>query len=536
MGIVSNGVVSPAAAHSGAQGLSLPSPILNAGWYRRSDVNLGLAGDRVSQWVRITDRNSRAYLGFSASATGAYALAVAPNTGELIFQRNPGYDFIDVVAIPFTWQLNKWYRLEVTWLTGTQVEGQVYDSDGSTLLAGLRMTAPLTPGGVAIRGFGGSQIDDLLSNGYAPTTITTGSVGAGLFCANRPFTVPFTVTGDVLPGNVFSVQLSNAAGSFTAPTTIGTLAGTTSGTIFATIPLGTPVGSGYRVRVVSSNPAVTGTDNGSNINLNSVSVLAVPANQTVATAAGQCSAVVSFAAATTNQATIEYTLNGNPITSPYNFPVGVNTVTVRAVNVCGTANGSFTVTVQDRQAPTIRAAGFITALESSGTRTIEAADVDWGSTDCSGIASMTISPRTFTCANVGPNNVTLTVTDGAGNSASETVTVFITADATCTAAVATASKATSSTAALGEANQLEAYPNPAKEQATLRFKATQTGPAQVQVYNSLGRLVATLYNDVAEQGRVYERTFTSTSLPAGLYTCRFIQQDKSVTRRLVISK
>ncbi|NJL14378.1 MAG: hypothetical protein HC913_16115 [Microscillaceae bacterium] len=45
--------------------------------------------------------------------------------------------------------------------------------------------------------------------------------------------------------------------------------GAPSGTITATIPLGTPNGTGYRVRVVSSTPQIVGNNNGSNLNINS---------------------------------------------------------------------------------------------------------------------------------------------------------------------------------------------------------------------------------------------------------------------------
>jgi hypothetical protein len=146
--------------------------------------------------------------------------------------------------------------------------------------------------------------------------------------------------------------------------------------------------------------------------------------------------------------------------------------------------------------------------------------------ECGSLASLSISPRTFTCANVGPNQVTITATDNAGNVRSQTVTVLITADATCTPAVV---------ASPSQPNTLEAYPNPARMQATLRFTAQQTGAAQLHVYNTLGELVATLYNGVAEQGQRYERTLGGANLPAGLYTCRFTQQGKTVTQRVVLT-
>ncbi|HSZ72230.1 MAG TPA: LamG-like jellyroll fold domain-containing protein, partial [Cytophagaceae bacterium] len=45
----------------------------------------------------------------------------------------------------------------------------------------------------------------------------------------------------------------------------GTWTGSVSGQVSATIPTGTALGTGYRIRVVSSDPAVIGTDNGLNI-------------------------------------------------------------------------------------------------------------------------------------------------------------------------------------------------------------------------------------------------------------------------------
>jgi hypothetical protein len=50
-------------------------------------------------------------------------------------------------------------------------------------------------------------------------------------------------------------------------------------------------------------------------------------------------------------------------------------------------------------------------LDATGNATIVAGDVNNGSSDACGIASMTISTSSFTCTNIGANNVTLTITD-----------------------------------------------------------------------------------------------------------------------------
>ena len=64
-------------------------------------------------------------------------------------------------------------------------------------------------------------------------------------------------------------------------------------------------------------------------------------------------------------------------------------------------------------------------LDSNGQAILNAADVDGGSSDNCGIANISVSPENFTCADIGPNTVTLTVTDVNGNSASCTSTVIV---------------------------------------------------------------------------------------------------------------
>src|SRR5690606_2424224 len=67
----------------------------------------------------------------------------------------------------------------------------------------------------------------------------------------------------------------------------------------------------------------------------------------------------------------------------------------------------------------------ILQLDASGQATLDPALIDAGSTDNCGIASISVSPNNFTCADVGPNTVTLTVTDVNGKSSTCTSTIIV---------------------------------------------------------------------------------------------------------------
>ena len=104
--------------------------------------------------------------------------------------------------------------------------------------------------------------------GHCGETITTGSISGSPFCPEGTVSVPFTSVAIFNFGNVYTAELSDKRGNFTAPASIGTLSSTAnSGTITATIPSSPKAGTKYRIRVTSSNPVVTGTDNGANLQL-----------------------------------------------------------------------------------------------------------------------------------------------------------------------------------------------------------------------------------------------------------------------------
>ena len=113
--------------------------------------------------------------------------------------------------------------------------------------------------------------------------VWTGAIGPAAVCPGSVINVPFIQSGIISNSNSFIAQLSNAAGSFASPLTVGTLTGNTNSIIACTIPVNTPAGSGYRIRVKSSLPSFTGTDNGNNLSVwakPSCNITAVPENNT----------------------------------------------------------------------------------------------------------------------------------------------------------------------------------------------------------------------------------------------------------------
>ncbi len=74
------------------------------------------------------------------------------------------------------------------------------------------------------------------------------------------------------------VDLSNSAGSFSNPVTIGYNA---SSPIAATIPSGTITGTGYRLRVRASGSGIDGSDNGSDLSINTCTASGIANYQTI---------------------------------------------------------------------------------------------------------------------------------------------------------------------------------------------------------------------------------------------------------------
>ncbi|PQJ10519.1 hypothetical protein CJD36_011120 [Flavipsychrobacter stenotrophus] len=240
----------------------------------------------------------------------------------------------------------------------------------------------------AFQGTFGGVLDQFLSkisdgSATAATTIATGTVSGSLCASGASINVPFTATGTFAAGNIFTAQLSDAAGSFASPLNIGTLTSTTSGTIMANIPASATGGSGYRIRVVNSS--TIGTDNGTNLTVTpqagtiSGPLTLLPGQIITVTVAGagtggvwsSTSSSVASINASTGVVTAATTAAAYSTTDTSTIQYAV------AVSGCGTVNYTTRVTVKPAFTPrnlvvfqvagTTDAAGAVSLLEYTTT-------------------------------------------------------------------------------------------------------------------------------------------------------------------------
>ena len=103
------------------------------------------------------------------------------------------------------------------------------------------------------------------------------------------------------------------------------------------------------------------------------------------------------------------------LTDPY--PVGLTTIHWVVTDIHSNSSScDQTVTVTDDELPVAICKNINVDLDLlTGLKTITAADINNGSFDNCGIASISASKTNFDCTNIGTNNVTLTITDIHGN-------------------------------------------------------------------------------------------------------------------------
>jgi hypothetical protein len=106
--------------------------------------------------------------------------------------------------------------------------------------------------------------------------------------------------------------------------------------------------------------------------------------------------------------------------------LGPNTVSLTVTDEAGnSASADATVTVEDSINPTVITQNITVQLDASGNASVTASQINNNSTDNCTVSSLSLDVTDFTCADLGPNTVNLTVEDQSGNSASTSATVTV---------------------------------------------------------------------------------------------------------------
>lgn len=117
---------------------------------------------------------------------------------------------------------------------------------------------------IAVTNNNTNYVSILLNDGTRPSINISGSIEKEI-CAGSTFSVPFIKSGTFNSGNIFTLQLSDANGSFSNPVTLGTYTGSTSAIIKGLIPASLSASHDYKIRVIGSSPSVISADNGRKI-------------------------------------------------------------------------------------------------------------------------------------------------------------------------------------------------------------------------------------------------------------------------------
>ncbi|MBA9074765.1 hypothetical protein GGR22_002938 [Flavobacterium gossypii] len=219
----------------------------------------------------------------------------------------------------------------------------------------------------------------------------------------------------------------------------------------------------------------------------------------------------------TGSYTFSWAPSGGTGATATGLAAGTYTVTVTDANSCMTTQSFTITTVADTTPPTVVTSN-ITVPLTAGAATITAAQVNNGSTDNCGIASVTVSPSTFNCSNVGANTVTLTVTDNSGNVATGTATVTITDPSNfCGLSVPE----------FGDI-KMRLYPNPTNGIVTVEFSRDVTAE-KIEVYSITGQLILSDTNKTAHSSR----QFNMERFPSGVYLVKITTAQGTQVKRLM---
>ncbi len=80
------------------------------------------------------------------------------------------------------------------------------------------------------------------------------------------------------------------------------------------------------------------------------------------------------------------------------------------------------------------------------------------------------------------------------------------------------------------------YPNPFNPTTTIEFTVPKNGHAVLNVYNSIGQKVQTLFDENAAAGVLHKYTFGGSNLASGIYIARLTYGDNQMIKKMLLIK
>jgi hypothetical protein len=215
------------------------------------DNNAGAGGARVSN------------IGLTVNATGGAFSVTAPNTTGIIWEggstQTVTWNRASTASAPFN---SPKVRIRFSSDGGKTFNTILVDSTNNDGSANVMVPVIVsTTCRIMVESYSNIFFD--ISNANfrisAPTTANIPmTISDTALCVGATFNVPINPSGTVYnAGNTFTLQLSNAQGLFTTPLTIGNVSSTGNAVIPATLPSNLASGTGYKLRIVSTNPVRT---------------------------------------------------------------------------------------------------------------------------------------------------------------------------------------------------------------------------------------------------------------------------------------
>jgi hypothetical protein len=279
-------------------------------------------------------------------------------------------------------------------ITATATQILCYGGTGSVTLTSNGGTGTLTYGTTATTSLTADTYNYTVTDANGCSANTDAVINA----APSQVTITATATQILCYGGTGSVALTSNGGT-------GTLTYGTTATTSLTADT-------YNYTVTDANGCSANTSAVINAAPSQVTVTA-----TTSTNASCINATDGAIGLTVTGGTLAYTYlwSNNAVTKDITgLAIGNYSVTVTDHNGC-TANANASVILYDVIKPVVITKNISIDLDATGNVTITASQVNNGSNDACGIASMTLDKSTFNCSNKGNNTVVLTVTDVNGN-------------------------------------------------------------------------------------------------------------------------